>query len=343
MLKGVMFVKRIFTITILALISMLNIFPVFAESRMEVRFLDVGHADAAIITLDGHAMIIDGGDKSDSSLIYTAVKNAGITHFDYVICSHVHDDHIGGLPGAFIQPSIGTVLCTTANYDTESFADFKKYADMKSDGIAVPAIGDTFPFGEAEITIIGLNAGNTINDSSIILKITYGNISFLFTGDAEADAESAAISSGHDLKSTVLKVGHHGSDTSTTEPFVKAVNPAYAVISVGDDESYGCPDELVLRRLYNAGAVVYCTDNNGDIVFQTDGQSITVSTEKNAKPETASEEVEADYVLNTNTKKFHLPKCSSVKKMKPENTSYFNGTKEELISYGYKPCGNCKP
>lgn len=335
--------KRVFFIALFALIILLNVCTVSAESQMEVRFLNVGHADAAIITLDGHAMIIDGGDKSDSSLIYTVIKNEGITHLDYVICSHVHDDHIGGLPGAFIQPTIGLVLCPTANYDSDSFADFAKYANLKSNGITIPSIGDTLPFGEADITIISLNAGNAINDSSIILKIQYGNIIFMFTGDAEAEAEAAAIASGYDLKSTVLKVGHHGSATSTTESFIKAVNPVYAVISTGDDISYGCPDESVLRRLYNAGTVVYCTDNNGDIIFYTDGQSITVATERTTKAESTSEETEADYIINTNTKKFHRPDCSSVKKIKAENKSNFNGTKEELISYGYSPCGNCKP
>lgn len=340
-------------------------------STFLVRFIDVGQADAALVECDGHYMLIDGGNKADSSVLYTVLKNGGVRHLDLVVGTHAHEDHIGGIPGAFQYSDAGLTLCPVKSYDSEAFEDFAKYAAEKGGGITVPSVGDTYPLGSAEVSILGVNGGSDTNDTSIILKVQYGETSFLFTGDAEREAEQAVLNTGADLSATVLKVGHHGSETSTTYPFLREIMPAYAVISVGKDNSYGHPTDDVLSRLRDAEAEVYRTDLQGDIIFTSNGKTVTVSTAKNVgkdilmapgssaeKPQTPSaaevqpeqpapelqqKPAETDYIINVNTGKFHYPDCSSVKRMKESNKRFYTGSRDELIVQGYSPCGNCHP
>ena len=313
-------------------------------------------------------MLIDGGNKGDSSLIYVVLKNSGVSYLDIVVGTHAHEDHIGGLPGAFNYASAGLTLCPVTSYDSDAFEDFAKYAAQKGNGITIPSVGDTYSLGSATVSILGLNAGSDVNDTSIVLKIEYGETSFLFTGDAEREAEQAILNSGADLYSTVLKVGHHGSDSSTTYPFLREIMPMYAVISVGEGNSYDHPTDNTLSRLRDADVTVLRTDLHGDIVFVSDGKTVTLSTEKSASEEdvmtpggsivvpplvvtpdpepdqnTDNQPSGTDYVVNTNTGKFHYPSCSSVKKMKESNKMFYTGTRDDLISQGYSPCGNCHP
>ena len=216
------------------------------------------------------------------------------------------------------------------------------------------------------IYILGVNDGSDTNNTSIVLKVTYGNTAYIFTGDAERETEQAILSRGTDLSATVLKVGHHGSDTSTTYPFLREIMPEYAIISVGEGNSYGHPTDDTLSRLRDADVTVYRTDLNGDIYITSDGQSVSITTDKSAsqedimtpggivvtpppstqKPATVqntSPSAGTDYIVNTNTGKFHYPSCRSVKQMKESNKMYYTGTRDDLISQGYDPCGNCNP
>lgn len=338
------------------------------NSTFTVRFIDVGQADAALIECDGHYMLIDGGNKGDSNLIYTVLKNSGVSYLDIVVGTHAHEDHIGGLSGAFNYASAGLTLCPVAFYDSDAFEDFAKYAIQKGNGITIPSVGDTYSLGSATVSILGLNAGSDTNDTSIVLKVQYGETSFLFTGDAEREAEQVILNSGVDLFSTVLKVGHHGSDTSTTYPFLREIMPMYAVISVGKGNSYDHPTDNTLSRLRDADVTVFRTDLHGDIVFASDGETVTVTTNKSALEEDVmtpggstigtppdvthgskteqrkgTQPSETDYVVNINTGKFHYPSCSSVKKMKESNKMFYTGMRDDLISQGFSPCGNCHP
>lgn len=318
------------------------------DSSFSVKFIDVGQADSALVECDGHYMLIDGGNKGDSSLIYSVLKNSDISHLDIVVATHAHEDHIGGLPGAFSYAHSDITLCPVTSYESDAFDDLLKSANKKGGGITVPSVGDTYYLGSAVVTILGVNSGSETNDTSIVLKIQYGDTSFLFTGDAERTAEQVILNSGCDLSSTVLKVGHHGSDTSTTYPFLREIMPQYAVISVGDNNSYGLPSDDTLSRLNDADVTVYRTDLHGDIVFASDGKSVTVSTDRSTSEDTTdtdivTETVKADYVINKNTGKFHLPSCSSVKNMSEKNKLFHTGTRDELITSGYSPCGNCNP
>lgn len=342
------------------------------NSTFEIHFIDVGQADAALVLCDGKAMLIDGGNAEDSSLLYTYLKNHNISHLDYVIGTHAHEDHIGGLAGALNYASVGTAYCPATSYDTKAFGNFVKALDKHGVSITVPSTGDSFTLGSAACTILAVNTDSSDpNNTSIVLRIVYGDTSFLFTGDAERVVEQAILNRGTNINSTVLKVGHHGSESSTSYVWLREIMPQYAVISVGKDNSYGHPTEEVLSRLRDAEVKTFRTDLQGDIICVSDGKNVTFTVERNADadvfggigenstqqtnppetnpPETeppASEETKdngRDYVVNKSTKKFHYPSCSSADDIKDSNRWEYHGTRDDLIGMGYVPCKRCDP
>lgn len=348
--------------------------PPAEPSTFSLTCLDVGQGDAAIISCDGHYMLIDGGDGSCSDEMYSYLKRNEISTLDIVVASHAHVDHVGGLSGALNYAKAGLVLCPVTEYDTDAFRDFVKYAKKNGPGITVPKKLDTYTLGSATVTILGLNAGEG-NDSSIILSVTYLDRVFLFTGDAEREAEQAVLADYPELLAAdVLKVGHHGSADATTYPFLREIMPEIAVISCGEGNPYGHPTENVLSRLRDAEVTVYRTDLHGDITISYDGEQWDVSTEREALEEdsftpgvdnnfalypdgdessgitdgddsdTDNTTTGTDYIANKNTKKFHYPDCKSVKQMSEKNKQFFYGvTREYMMEQGYDPCGNCDP
>lgn len=351
-------------------------------SYFEAHFIDVGQADSSLIICDGKAMLIDGGNSDDSNLIYSYLNKNKVSHLDCIVATHAHEDHIGGLAGALISASVDTLYCPVTESDSKSFKNMLKYAEKQNLSITVPQVGDSFMLGSAKVDIIACNSEYDANESSIVLKIIYGDTSFLFTADAEKAAELAILESGYDLKSTVLKVGHHGSSTSTSYAFLREVLPKYAVISVGSDNSYGHPTELTLSKLRDADAVVYRTDMQGDIICRSDGENVTFTVSRNADADTlypvphkasstpASTDDEiveipttptpvastdktddvADipeqvikYILNTDSHKFHYSYCPGTANIKIANREAFTGTRSELIEKGYFPCKRCNP
>lgn len=338
-------------------------------SSFAVHFIDVGQADAALILCDGQAMLIDGGNADDSNLMYTYLKKQGITHLDYVIGTHAHEDHIGGIAGALNYATAGKVYCPVTQYDSKAFQNFAKASQNRGCSLTVPKVGETFSLGSASCEILAVNMESDTNNTSIVLRITYGETSFLFTGDAEREVEQALLDRNTKLQSTVLKVGHHGSESSTSYAFLREVAPEYAVISVGKGNTYGHPTEEVLSRLRDADVKTYRTDLQGDIFCTSDGKTVNFTTDKNTdadvfapvgpnstqatpeptpKPTPAptpkpTEKVTYDYVLNTSTKKFHYSYCSSAKQIKDANRKNFTGTREAVIAQGYVACKKCSP
>ena len=254
---------------------------------LTVTWLDVGQGDAAVIQCGGQSMLIDGGKPEKSSYIYAWLQQHGLSYLDVIVATHVDADHIGGLSGALNYASVGTAYCPVTTGTTETFQSFVKFLAQRGKQITVPTAGETFALGGAQVQILGpLHRAEDSNDNSIVLKVSFGATSFLFTGDAERAEEQDLLNAGVNLQSTVLKVGHHGSDTSTSYPFLRAVAPQYAVISVGAGNSYGHPTEAVLSRLRDAGVTTFRTDMQGEITAVSDGQTINFSTAKNAAAET---------------------------------------------------------
>lgn len=255
-----------------------------ADSWFEVHFIDVGQADAELVGCDGHWMLIDGGNRADSDLMYSYLKKLGITELDYVVGSHAHEDHIGGIAGALAYAKAKVVMCPVTSYDSKAFTNFLKAVDKQGLEVTVPKYKDTFTLGTATVTVLGpitYNSSTSANNTSIVLKVSYGNTSFVFAGDAEREEEEDILDVwGQDIGATVLKVSHHGSNTGTTYPWLRSLMPQYAVIEVGKDNDYGHPADSTLSKLKDAGVVVYRTDLQGDIICKSDGNIVTFSTAK---------------------------------------------------------------
>ena len=324
---------------------------VSTEDELRVTFLDVGQGDAALVGCGSHWMLIDGGDRSSSRKIYAVLKERNITHLELVVASHPHEDHIGGLSAAFQIADVEQVLSPTDSYDSKSFQNLQRFAGEQGTGITVPKAGDIYRLGSARVEVLGLNAGSTENACSLIVRVSIGNQSFLFPGDMEAES----ICPNWDLSATVLKVSHHGSRTGTNRDFLDNVSPKYAVISLASDNTYGMPHGRVLELLKESGVSVFRTDLQGDITFTTNGNTLQVSTQKNAASRelltpgdgsSASGDVDTfpnTYVVNTSSGTFHESTCPSVNQMKESNKRYSTESRDDLILQGYSPCGNCKP
>lgn len=327
--------------------------PAPPDTVLSVLFLDVGQADAALAQCGGHWMLIDGGGRDSSQKIYSVLEQKGITQLDLVIASHPHEDHIGGLSAAFQNTQVGRVLCPTDSYSSKSFQNLQRFATEKSGGITVPQVGDAFSLGPARVEILAVNTGPEENDSSIVAKLSYGEVSFLFTGDIDGEQMTPQWAA----PATVLKVSHHGSSTGTNRSLMDAVAPEYAVLSLGADNPYGFPHGSVLELLEESCKAVYRTDLQGDITFTSDGKTGSVTTRKQATSreiftpgdrEPAANRLTVNtlpysYIVNTSSKIFHLPSCPSTEKMKESNKQYSTQTRDELIAQGLKPCGSCKP
>lgn len=317
------------------------------NSYFEVHYIDVGQADAALVICDGKCMLIDGGNPADSRLIYTYLKKMNVDTLHTIICSHAHDDHVGGLPAAVHNFEFENVYAPERENDIDAYNSFKNAVNSKGIVIQHPKPGDNFIFGSSKVEFYGPVYNTTdLNNTSIVMKVIYGETSFLFTGDAEREEEQDILSLNFDLSATVLKVGHHGSSSSTSYPFLREIMPKYAVISVGSN-SYGHPTEETLSKLRDAGAIIYRTDLQGDIIAKSDGNNVTFITQKNSSAVTAnnpsdnnSEEMTTGYIGNAKSKKFHYPSCHS---LPAEHNRVIFNSREEAIKSGYSPCGNCRP
>ncbi len=318
------------------------------DSFFEVHFIDVGQADCSLIICDDETLLIDGGNVGDSSLVVSYLLSVGVTELDYVICTHAHEDHVGGLSGPLNKFTVTqAVFSPETGSDTKCYKDFLSAVEKQNLSVTVPETDSSFNLGSSTVTFIGPVTENydDINDTSIVTKITYEETSFLFTGDAERESEQDILEKGTDISADVLKVGHHGSENSTTYPFLREIMPEIAVISVGEGNKYGHPTEEALSRLRDADVKVYRTDMQGHIKITSDGKNLTVTTNKNQDIETnptipfpPSEN--SVYIGNKNSKVFHKDTCSSLPK--EENRVYFEN-RSQAISEEFTPCSRCKP
>ncbi|MDP4089088.1 MAG: ComEC/Rec2 family competence protein [Bacillota bacterium] len=247
---------------------------------LKVHFIDVGQADSILIQQGENFMLIDAGNNADNETVKNYLDKQGVKELQYFVGTHSDEDHIGSADYVINSFKVGKVYFPKQTATTKTFKDFTAAVKAKGQGLTVPKVGETFKLGDAQCTVLAPNSSSykDDNDYSIVIKLTYGETSFLLTGDAEAASESEMLKNGIDLRADVLKVSHHGSKTSSSEDFLKAVKPEYAVISVGKDNKYKHPDQGTMDRLKAIGAVVYRTDENGTVVATSNGKEITFNT-----------------------------------------------------------------
>lgn len=311
-----------------------------ASGELTVWYLDVGQADCALLESQGEYMLIDGGNVEDGSLVVSFLENQGVEELKAVVCTHAHEDHVGGLASVLAVYPTQAVYAPTRTYASRCFDDFMYYVNQQDLTVNIPAPGDSFSLGSAEITILGpVKSYPDTNNTSIVLRADCGEVGFLFTGDMEQEAETDLLESGASLSAQVLKVGHHGSSTSTGYRFLYEVDPTYTVISVGKGNSYGHPHEEVMSRLRDQGAVILRTDQLGTVMAYCDGKDVTFTWEKqSASPEGTEPAGEERYIGNKNSGIFHAGDCSHLPAEK--NQVIFNSY-EEAVAAGYTPHSAC--
>lgn len=240
-----------------------------------VHYIDVGQGDSELICCGGQYMLIDAGTPSSGDTVVEYIRDLGIKKLDYVVCTHGHADHCGGLDTAVESFDVDTVFTSPYAGDAASYLRFVETVESAQLTLEVPDAGARYRLGDAEFEFIGpLSDHKDVNDDSLVMRLTYGDTSFLFTGDMTAKAEKELIADSADVKCDVLKVGHHGSSGSSCYQFLYEAEPKLAVISCGRDNDYGHPHEETLSRLRDAGVTVYRTDELGSIVIFSDGMTV---------------------------------------------------------------------
>lgn len=253
-------------------------------SQLEAHFIDVGQGDAILIQYNGKNMLIDAGDRGYGSTVVSYLRQQGVSRLDYVVATHPHADHIGGMTDVLDAFPVGRFIYSGNPHTSKTYENMLIAIDEKNIPFTAAERGETIDFDPA-VSIQILNPGpqltGDLNEDSVVLKLEYGQVAFLLVGDAGISTENI-IMTRYDLDSEILKVGHHGSRYSSGASFLAAVSPEVSIIMVGEGNRYGHPTDEVLDRLQAIGSQVYRTDRHGTIVIATDGVSYTVTSERGA-------------------------------------------------------------
>lgn len=315
-----------------------------------VHFIDVGQGDAALVRCGEAAMLIDAGTNESGGDVLRYLQEHGVQNLDYAVATHPHEDHIGGMDTVVLGVQTRRLLMPETDAATATWKDVLSAAAQSRAEQQAVAAGDRFALGDAQVEVVGpVKTYSDTNDQSVVLRIVYGDTSFLFTGDAERLSEKDMVESGAQLSCDVLKTGHHGSNTSSGYLFLRAANPKYAVISCGQNNDYGHPHEEVLSRLGDLGAEVFRTDLLGTIVASSDGREVRFdrSGVKSERPHSGEEEaglagngeiIAAAWIGNRKSLIYHLPSCTS---LPAEQNRIAFASAEDAERAGYRPCANC--
>ena len=240
-----------------------------------VHYIDVGQGDSELVCCNGEYMLIDAGEPDASDAVLEYLDRHGIDKLDYLVCTHGHSDHCGGLDAVVESLEVETVFTSPYAGDSPSYEIFTDAVYDAGLELTVPVLGESYRLGEASFSFIGpLEDYDNLNDDSLVMRLEYGDTSFLFTGDMTSKAEKDLINDGADLRCDVLKVGHHGSSGSSCYQFLYEAQPGIGVISCEKGNSYGHPHEETLSRLNDADVTVYRTDLEGSIVIFSDGMKV---------------------------------------------------------------------
>ena len=335
----------------------------YDRSVLYVRFIDVGQADCILVQCGGETMLIDGGNRGDGTLVAGYLQSLGVDAIDLLVNTHAHEDHLGGLPDVVEAVPVEKALLSTDGYDSSYGEDLIAALEAQNVPYDAAQAGDTFTLGGAQVQVVGpiSDEADDLNNTSIVLRLTYNGKSFLFTGDAEGVEENEILAAGYDLQADVLKAGHHGSNASSTYVFLREVMPSFVVISVGAGNSYNLPGSDAMSRFRDTGATIYRTDESGSVLATVDAQG-TLSfdfsdtdtdssagrdsgeaerTEKSTASETPAAAVpagEGQIIGNKNSKVYHAPDCGSLPN--EENRVYF-ASAAEAEAAGYRAHSAC--
>lgn len=353
-----------------------------AQNSIRITVLDVGMADSIFIELtDSRCMLIDAGESDSAKTVVDYISSHGYDKIDYLVGTHPHSDHIGGMREVINSLEIGEIFMPRVEHDTYTYEKTLELIDEKGLEITTAKSGvDIIDEVELSAEIIApcSDSYSELNNYSAVIKLSFGNTSFLFMGDAETESENEITT---DVSADFIKVGHHGSETSSSSEFVNRVGAQYAAVSVAEDNEYNLPSQSVISRWEESGAEVLMTKDVGNIVAESDGSTLSVSGESSAsgtgsegsgigvgsdsgtdensgeeageatntngaEPGADSDEAsisEYSWILNTNSKRIHRPDCSQAENIAEKNRAYSSESLDKLISQGYKPCGSCMP
>ena len=249
------------------------------EGNLEIHMIDVGQADSFLYKQGNKVMLIDAGPKDAGPKVVEYLKSLNISKIDILIGTHPHEDHMGGMAEVVKNFDIGDVYIPNTENEsitTKYYLNFLNAIENKKLKITYPKVGDTIKLGDANVTFLSPSKTKyeDINNYSIATKVSFGNFAIVSTGDCEKDAEEEILQSGININAQIYKAGHHGSSSSSSEEFVKAINPKYALISVGKDNSYGHPHKKTIKLFNKMNISIKRTDELGTVIITTDGNDI---------------------------------------------------------------------
>ena len=370
--------NRIKTFMLSLLLAFMLVFPGSAvdveasgQGDMAVHFIDVGQGLAILVQSGGENLLYDGGNRAHADEVVQYLKNQQIETIDYMISSHYDEDHLGGLVKCLDNFEVEHVLGSDYVHTSELFNTFMNTATAHAIIVEYPSVGDTYEFGTGSFTVMAPDGiSQNSNDNSVVIRLVNGNNSFMFMGDAEETSEQDMISTGMNLDCDVLSLGHHGSASSTTWDLLEASTPSWAVISCGQDNSYGHPAAETMGKLKDMDIPVFRTDDQGTIIALSDGNVISWNqepcndyasgSEKKGSDSSSSQtaeysgndaavsESEAEAVSDSDTQermawisatgsKYHSkPDCGN---MNPNKAT--QETESQALSQGYEACKKC--
>lgn len=247
-----------------------------------VHFVDVGQADCIFVQDGDDTLLIDVGNRDDDELVVDYLQGLGIDQIDYFVATHPHEDHIGCAATVLRTFDVDMVIKSAAENTTACYTSMMDTIEQKNIPVDIATPGKEYDLGDGAFQVLGPINDNSddLNNCSVVIRYCIGDITYLFTGDAEREEEQDILDAGYDVQADVLKVGHHGSSTSTSYPWLRAVMPTYAVIMCGENNEYGHPHEETISKLNDADVSYYITSQTGTVVMETDGETIQISTEK---------------------------------------------------------------
>jgi competence protein ComEC len=316
---------------------------------LQVSFLDVGQGDAALVLFpNGKTMLVDGGPPESANALMSKLRQLKVARIDYLVASHPHSDHIGGFVKVLGAFPVGEVWDSGFAYDSPVYLDYlrtvkrkgAKFRNIERGYRAEPAPGCRIEvFAPSKPFLRGTHSD--ANNASIVMRLHFGKVRVLFTGDIEKEGRARLYRQGADLRAEVLKVSHHGSHNGTDMALLSRVRPRIAIISCGRGNPYGHPHKEALQALQRAGVTVYRTDFHGDITLRVQDDRLQVFTERKAPTAPAAPATPRDTSMligNRISKVYHMPDCKGLPR--PENRVYFR-THEEAEKAGYRPHRAC--